>query len=77
MNCAPKVRQKTFGVLIMKYSYEQQLVIVQRVKQEEAMPPVPLSVHPMKCTGALAGYYMSVNSTAHTEIVLLSGYLWT
>ncbi|WP_301707157.1 IS3 family transposase, partial [uncultured Duncaniella sp.] len=26
-NCTPKVRQKTFGVLFMKYSYEQRLVI--------------------------------------------------
>ena len=35
MKCVPKVRHKTFGVFFMKYSYEQRLIIVSRVKQGE------------------------------------------
>ena len=35
MYCTPKVRHKTFGVFFMKYSYEQRLIIVSRVKQGE------------------------------------------
>ncbi|WP_300811509.1 helix-turn-helix domain-containing protein [uncultured Duncaniella sp.] len=45
MNCTPKVRQKTFGVLFMKYSYEQRLVIVQRVKQGEAIAHLSKEYH--------------------------------
>ncbi|ERM89009.1 hypothetical protein NSB1T_11955 [Coprobacter fastidiosus NSB1 = JCM 33896] len=36
VKCTPKVRLKTFGVFFMKYSYEQRLIIVNRVKQGEA-----------------------------------------
>ena len=45
MDCTPKVRQKTFGVLFMKYSYEQRLVIVQRVKQGEAIAHLSKEYH--------------------------------
>lgn len=45
MNCTPKVRQKTFGVLFMKYSYELRLVIVQRVKQGEAIAHLSKEYH--------------------------------
>ena len=45
MNCTPKVRQKTFGVLFMKYSYDLRLVIVQRVKQGEAIAHLSKEYH--------------------------------
>ena len=45
MKCTPKVRQKTFGVLFMKYSYEHRLVIVQRVKQGEAISHLSKEYH--------------------------------
>ena len=37
MNYTPKVRPKTFGVFFMKYSHKQRLIIVNRVKQGEAI----------------------------------------
>ena len=45
MNCTPKVRQKTFGALFMKYSYEHRLVIVQRVKQGETIEHLSREYH--------------------------------
>ena len=45
MNCTPKVFCLTFGVLFMKYSYEQRLVIVQRVKQGEAIAHLSKEYH--------------------------------
>ena len=45
MKCTPKVRHKTFGVFFMKYSYEQRLIIVSRVKQEEAIAHLSRECH--------------------------------
>ena len=45
MNCTPKVRHKTLGVFFMKYSYEQRLIIVSRVKQGEAIAHLSKEYH--------------------------------
>lgn len=43
--CTPKVRHKTFGVFFMKYSYEQRLIIVSRVKQGELIAHLSKEYH--------------------------------
>ena len=45
LNCTPKVRHKTLGVFFMKYSYEQRLIIVSRVKQGEAIAHLSKEYH--------------------------------
>ena len=45
LNCTPKVRHKTLGVFFMKYSYEQRLIIVSRVKQGEAISHLSKEYH--------------------------------
>ncbi len=45
VNCTPKVRHKTLGVFFMKYSYEQRLIIVSRVKQGEAIAHLSKEYH--------------------------------
>ena len=45
MYCTPKVRHKTFGVFFMKYSYEQRLIIVSRVKQGELIAHLSKEYH--------------------------------
>ena len=45
MYCTPKVTHKTFGVFFMKYSYEQRLIIVSRVKQGELIAHLSKEYH--------------------------------
>lgn len=45
MNYTPKVRPKTFGVFFMKYSHKQRLIIVNRVKQGEAIAHLSKEYH--------------------------------
>ena len=45
MNCTSKVRHLTFGVFFMKYSYEQRLFIVSRVKQGEVIAHLSKKYH--------------------------------
>ena len=45
MNYTPKVRPKTFGVFFMKYSHKQRLIIVNRVKQGEAIVHLSKEYH--------------------------------
>lgn len=45
MKCTPKVRHQTFEMFFMKYGYEQRLIIVSRVKQEEAIAHLSRECH--------------------------------
>ena len=45
MYCTPKVLCLTFGVFFMKYSYEQRLIIVSRVKQGELIAHLSKEYH--------------------------------
>ena len=57
MYCTPKVRHKTFGVFFMKYSYEQRLIIVSRVKQGELIAHLSKEYHQFEID-----YFPSINT---------------
>ena len=68
MYCTPKVRHKTFGVFFMKYSYEQRLIIVSRVKQGELIAHLSKEYHINNGMGENVGQIWSFWTRATTTL---------